>query len=106
MMPDDWFSICLIGAPASRILVSDSATPPPRFDSCSAELMPRAMLSMLSSTRSRKQDTSSPRCFLPALRKVGVAGWKRPAMISSTMSRRSASLPCASASATMQMRSS
>ena len=25
MMPDDWFSICLIGAPASRMLVSDSA---------------------------------------------------------------------------------
>ncbi len=28
--------------------------------------------------RSRKQETNSPRCFLPALRKVGVAGWKRP----------------------------
>jgi hypothetical protein len=34
--------------------------------------------------RSRKQETSSPRCALPVLRKVGVAGWKRPEMISST----------------------
>ena len=29
-------------------------------------------------------DTGSPRCFLPELRNVGVAGWKRPSMISST----------------------
>jgi hypothetical protein len=71
-------------APASRMLLSSSATPPPRLDSCRAELMPRAIDSMLSSMRSRKQLTSSPRCALPVLRKVGVAGWKRPEMISST----------------------
>ena len=46
--------------------------------------MPRAIDSILSSMRSRKQETSSPRAFLPAFRKVGVAGWKRPVMISST----------------------
>ena len=74
MMPLDWFSICLIGAPASRMFDSSSATPPPRLDNCSAELMPRAIDSMLSSIRSRKQDTSSPRCALPAFRNVGVAG--------------------------------
>ena len=36
------------------------------------------MDSRLSSRRSRKQETSSPRCALPAFRNVGVAGWKRP----------------------------
>src|SRR5690625_7811153 len=87
MTPEDWFSIRLIGAPASRRLVRDSATPPPRLDSWRLELMPRAMDSMLSSTRSRKQETSSPRAVLPALRKVGVAGWKRPVMISSKIGR-------------------
>jgi hypothetical protein len=84
MMPEDWFSICLIGAPDSRMFERRSATPPPRLESCRAELMPRAIDSMLSSMRSRKQLTSSPRCALPVLRKVGVAGWKRPEMISST----------------------
>jgi hypothetical protein len=67
----------------SRMFESSSATPPPRLDSCRAELMPRAIDSMLSSMRSRKQLTSSPRCAL-VLRNVGVAGWKRPEMISST----------------------
>src|SRR3546814_5010217 len=86
MMPLDWFSICLIGAPASRMFESRSATPPPRLDNCSEELMPREIDSMLSSMRSRKHDTSSPRWALPALRKVGVAGWKRPERISSTIS--------------------
>ena len=85
MTPEDWFSICLIGAPTSRMLVSAKATPPPRLESCSAELMDRPIDSMLSSMRSRKQETSSPRCFLPAFRNVGVAGWKRPSMISSTI---------------------
>ena len=33
MMPEDWFSICLIGAPDSRMFESSSATPPPRFES-------------------------------------------------------------------------
>src|SRR5699024_11735221 len=56
--PEDWFSIFLIGAPCSRRLVRFSATPPPRLDSCSEELIPRAMDSMLSSTRSRKQERS------------------------------------------------
>ncbi len=106
MMPEDWFSICLIGAPDSRMLLSSSATPPPRFDSCSAELMPRAIDSMLSSMRSRKQETSSPRCALPVLRNVGVAGWKRPPMISSTRSVASCSSPWASPSAVMTTRSS
>ncbi|MCY1302184.1 hypothetical protein D9M70_518300 [compost metagenome] len=106
MMPEDWFSICLIGAPISLMLVSDSATPPPRLESCNAELIARPMLSILSSTLSKKQETSSPRCFLPALRKVGVAGWKRPEMISSTRSRASCSFPRASVIATIQTRSS
>ena len=39
MTPELWFSMCLIGAPCSRMLESSSATPPPRLDSCSAELM-------------------------------------------------------------------
>ena len=95
MMPEDWFSIFLIGAPASRMLLSAKATPPPRLDSCSAELIDRPIDSMLSSMRSRKQDTSSPRCCLPALRNVGVAGWKRPEMISSTSRSASRSSPAA-----------
>src|SRR3978361_550583 len=53
----------LIGAPCSRMLDSSKATPPPRLDSCSAELMERPIDSMLSSMRSRKQLTGSPRCF-------------------------------------------
>jgi len=72
--PDAWFSIFLIGAPASRRFVSMRATPPPRFDSWRAELIDRPIDSIESSTRSRKQEISSPRCFLPALRNVGVAG--------------------------------
>ena len=31
MMPEDWFSICLIGAPDSRMFDSSRATPPPRL---------------------------------------------------------------------------
>lgn len=61
MTPEDWFSICLIGAPTSRMLVSANATPPPRLESCRAELMDRPIDSMLSSMRRRKQETSSPR---------------------------------------------
>ena len=106
MMPDDWFSICLIGAPDSRMFDSSSATPPPRLDSCSDELMPREIDSMLSSMRSRKHETSSPRCALPVLRKVGVAGWKRPEMISSTSSMASFWSPSASPSAVITTRSS
>ena len=106
MMPLDWFSICLIGAPDSRMFDRSSATPPPRFDSCSDELMPRAIDSMLSSMRSRKQLTSSPRCALPALRNVGVAGWKRPEMISSVSFQARSWSPSASASAVMTTRSS
>ncbi len=106
MTPEDCPSICLIGAPDSRMFESRSATPPPRLESWSEELMPRAIDSMLSSTRSRKQETSSPRWALPALRNVGVAGWKRPAMISSTRSIATASSPSASASAVMTTRSS
>ena len=68
--------------------------------------MPRAMDSMLSSMRRRKQETSSPRAALPALRKVGVAGWKRPSMISSMSDIANASSPRARASATMHTRSS
>ena len=56
---------------------------------------------MLSSMRSRKQETSSPRWRLPALRNVGVAGWKRPSMISSTICRASFSSPRARCRATM-----
>ena len=104
--PDDWFSMPLMGAPSSRRLVSISATPPPRLESCSAELMARPMLSMLSSTRSRKHEISSPRLFLPALRKVGVAGWNRPLMISSMKRSASCSSPRASVSATITTRSS
>ena len=74
MTPDDWFSIFLIGAPCSRMLLSNRATPPPRLDSCSAELMERPMDSILSSMRRRKHETGSPRCFFPELRNVGVAG--------------------------------
>src|SRR5690625_7862295 len=39
--PEDWFSIFLIGAPCSRRLVRLSATPPPRLESCSEELIPQ-----------------------------------------------------------------
>lgn len=81
--PLDWFSMCLIGAPSSLRLDSSSATPPPRFDNCKAALMPREIDSMLSSMRTRKQLTGSPRCALPRFRNVGVAGWNRPASISS-----------------------
>ena len=83
------------------MLVSSNATPPPRLDSCSAELMARPIDSMLSSMRSRKQETSSPRCFLPELRNVGVAGWKRPSMISSTSLAARSSSPRARCRATM-----
>ena len=62
--------------------------------------------SMLSSIRSRKHETNSPRCFLPQFKKVGVAGWKRPEMISSTMEIAMSSLPSASAKATITTRSS
>ena len=106
MTPELWFSMCLIGAPCSRMFDSSRATPPPRLESCSAELMPRAIDSMLSSMRSRKQDTGSPRCALPRLRNVGVAGWNRPEMISSTSEVAKSSSPSASASATMHTRSS
>ena len=106
MTPEDWFWIRLIGAPASRRFVSDNATPPPRLDNCNEELIARAMDSMLSSTRRRKQETSSPRCALPALRKVGVAGWKRPAMISSVIRSARPGSPAARVRATMQTRSS
>ena len=42
MMPEDWFSICLIGAPASRMLV-ERAGPRRRraWTAAAAELMPR-----------------------------------------------------------------
>ena len=106
MTPEDWFSMRLIGAPTSRILLSRKATPPPRFDSCSAEFTARPIDSILSSIRSRKQETSSPRWRLPQLRKVGVAGWKRPEIISSTRSCASPVSPAASRSATMHTRSS
>ena len=33
---------------------------------------------------SGKKQRGEPRCFLPELRNVGVAGWNRPSMISST----------------------
>ena len=101
MTPELWFSMFLIGAPCSRMLVSSNATPPPRLDSCSAELIERPIDSMLSSMRSRKQLTGSPRCFLPELRNVGVAGWNRPSMISSTSFSASLVSPAASVSATM-----
>ena len=104
--PLDWFWIFLMGAPDSRRFVSCKATPPPRLDNCNAELMPRAIDSILSSMRSRKQETSSPRAALPALRKVGVAGWKRPLMISSTKERASSMSPRARYSDTMATRSS
>ena len=52
------------------------------FESCSAEFTARPIDSILSSMRSRKQETSSPRWALPQLRNVGVAGWKRPERIS------------------------
>ncbi len=106
MMPEDWFSMRLIGAPTSRTLLSRKATPPPRLESCSAEFTARPMDSMLSSMRRRKQDTSSPRWRLPALRKVGVAGWKRPLIISSTRDSARRSSPRARLRATMHTRSS
>ena len=104
--PEDWFSIFLIGAPSSLKLLSSSATPPPRFESCSAELMDLPMDSMESSILKRKQLTSSPRCFLPALRKVGVAGWNLPVMISSTRDVVVFSLPAPRKSAVIVTRSS
>ena len=106
MTPELWFSMFLIGAPCSRMLLSSNATPPPRLDSCSAELMERPMDSMLSSMRKQEADTGSPRCFLPEFRNVGVAGWNRPSMISSTSFSASAVSPAASVSATMTTRSS
>ena len=50
-------------------------------------------------------ETSSPRCFT-CVEEGRVAGWKRPEIISSTMSSASFSLPSANSSATMQTRSS
>ncbi len=44
MTPEDWFSICLIGAPTSRMFVRAKATPPPRLESCRAELMERPII--------------------------------------------------------------
>ncbi len=52
-MPDDWFSIFLIGAPDSRMLVSNNATPPSRLESCRVVVMARPIDSMLSSMRSK-----------------------------------------------------
>ena len=66
--------------------------------------MPREIDSMLSSMRIRKQLTGSPRCALPRFRNVGVAGWKRPAMISSATRVAICSSPAASASATAAAR--
>jgi hypothetical protein len=106
MTPEDWFSMFLIGAPCSRMLLSSNATPPPRLDSCRAELIDRPIDSMLSSMRSRKQETGSPRCFLPEFKKVGVAGWNRPSMISSTSFSARPVSPDARVSATMTTRSS
>ena len=96
----------LIGAPCSRMLLSSNATPPPRLDSCSAELIDRPIDSMLSSMRSKKQLTGSPRCVLPEFKNVGVAGWNRPSMISSTSFSASPVSPDANVSATMTTRSS
>ena len=61
---------------------------------CRAEFTLRPMDSRLSSRRSRKQETSSPRCALPAFKNVGVAGWKRPKSISSTRLVASFVSPC------------
>src|SRR6201998_3995016 len=82
--PELWFSMFLIGAPCSRMLLISNATPPPLLDSCSDELIELPIDSMLSSMRNKKQLTGSPRCFLPEFRNVGVAGWNRPSVISST----------------------
>ena len=68
--------------------------------------MPRAIDSILSSMRTRKQETGSPRWALPSLRKGGVAGWKRPDIISSMRSRANCSSPSARVRATMVTRSS
>ena len=102
--PLDWFSMCLMGAPISRRLLSSRATPPPLLDSCRAALTPREMDSMLSSMRTRKQETGSPRWALPRFRKVGVAGWKRPEMISSVYFMAACSSPSASSRATATQR--
>ena len=51
-------------------------------------------------------DTGSPRCFLPEFRNVGVAGWNRPSMISSTSFSARPVSPAASVSATITTRSS
>lgn len=61
---------------------------------------------MESSIRRRKQLTSSPRCFLPALRNVGVAGWNLPVIISSTSDVAISVLPLARKRAVMATRSS
>ena len=73
--PDEAFSIFLIGAPASRRLDRFTPTPPPLRDNCKDEFTPRPIDSMESSKSIKKQDTSSPRRFFPAFKKVGVAGW-------------------------------
>ena len=66
--------------------------------------MPRESDSMLSSMRTRKQLTASPRCALPRFRNVGVAGWNAPESISSRYSTARCSLPAANSSATAAQR--
>ena len=105
-MPEDMLACRLIGAPASRTFVRQSATPPPRFDSCMELVTAEPIDSKLSSTRSKKHDTSAPDSCLPRLEKVGVAGWKRPVMISSATARAAFSSPRASPKAFMTTRSS
>lgn len=84
-----------MGSLFPRRLLRLIATPPPRLESCAALFHTRPMLFKSSSTLSRKQDTRSPRAAFPLLRKVGVAGCRRPVMISSASWVACFSFPCA-----------
>lgn len=89
----------LIGSLVALRFVRFRATPPPRFDSWAALFHALVMEFRSSSTFRRKQDTSSPRAFLPEFRKVGVAGCSLPVMISSAIWVASFSFPRARYSA-------
>ena len=65
----------MIDSPDALSLDKFSATPPPIFDKWFDEDIAYDIPSVLSSTDSKKHDTISPALFLPAFKKVGVAGW-------------------------------
>ena len=104
--PEPAFSIPFIAAPASRRLDKLTPTPPPRLESCREEFNARPIDSILSWTSIKKQETISPRRFLPAFRKVGVAICRRCSICSSAICQAKSSSPSAKYKAVKAIRSS